>query len=239
MKHTTALTLTTLLAAAAMAQSAPAGSPFTTAANVALSSDYVFRGVSQTDNSLAISGGYDVSHSSGLSGGVWISNVDLSPASLGIPGASTESDLYLSYGFGLTKDVTASVGYILYYYDNAEVANTSEVNAAVSAYGLTAKLSYTVSDGYFGVLGADGTTYVDLAYSVAVPGVKDLTLGLHYGWTAGEGAQVSYDDYSATLSYPVGGFTASLAYTNVDNAGEAVYGGLAADVVTFSLKKSF
>jgi len=239
MKHITSITTTTLLAAAALAQSTAPASSFSTSGNLTIASDYVFRGVSQTDNSLAISGGYDVTHTSGFSAGVWISNVDLSPAALAIPGASTELDLYAAYGFSLSKDVGASVGYILYYYDNAEIANTGEINASLSGYGFTAKVSYTVSDGYFGVLGADGTIYTDLSYSVAVPGVKDLTLGLHYGWTNGEGAQVSYDDYTVSLSYPVAGFTASVAYTDVDTDGELVYGGLAEDVVTFSLKKTF
>jgi uncharacterized protein (TIGR02001 family) len=40
-------------------------------ANVALTSDYVFRGVSQTDEDPAIQGGFDVSHDSGLYIGTW------------------------------------------------------------------------------------------------------------------------------------------------------------------------
>ena len=40
-------------------------------ANVALSTDYIFRGISQTDNDPAISGGFDYSFDSGFYAGVW------------------------------------------------------------------------------------------------------------------------------------------------------------------------
>jgi len=47
-----------------------------TSASVALSSDYMWRGASQTDNEMAISGSFDYGHASGLYAGAWASNVD-------------------------------------------------------------------------------------------------------------------------------------------------------------------
>ena len=44
--------------------------------NVALTTDYVWRGVSQTDEGPAVQGGFDYEHESGFSAGVWGSNVD-------------------------------------------------------------------------------------------------------------------------------------------------------------------
>jgi uncharacterized protein (TIGR02001 family) len=43
--------------------------------NVGMTSDYVFRGISQTDNQMAIQGGLDYEHPSGLYVGTWASNV--------------------------------------------------------------------------------------------------------------------------------------------------------------------
>ena len=44
-------------------------------ANVALTSDYIFRGISQNESDPAIQGGFDVAHTSGIYAGVWGSNV--------------------------------------------------------------------------------------------------------------------------------------------------------------------
>ena len=51
-------------------------SPHEFSANVALSTDYMYRGGSQTNEQPAISGGFDYGHSSGLYAGLWASNVD-------------------------------------------------------------------------------------------------------------------------------------------------------------------
>ena len=53
-----------------------------TSASVALATDYVWRGYSQTDEEAAISGSFDYGHSSGLYAGVWASNVDFEDADL-------------------------------------------------------------------------------------------------------------------------------------------------------------
>ena len=45
-------------------------------ANVGFVSDYVFRGVSQSDESFALQGGFDYEDPSGLHAGVWGSNID-------------------------------------------------------------------------------------------------------------------------------------------------------------------
>ena len=47
-----------------------------TSANVALTTDYVWRGTSQADNGPAIQGGFDLT-AGGFYGGVWGSNVDI------------------------------------------------------------------------------------------------------------------------------------------------------------------
>ncbi|MFB3115989.1 MAG: TorF family putative porin, partial [Gammaproteobacteria bacterium] len=70
------------LMASAIIVSAPmvqADSPHEFSANVALSTDYLFRGISQTDGNPAISGGFDYSYSPvGIYAGIWASNVDFS-----------------------------------------------------------------------------------------------------------------------------------------------------------------
>jgi uncharacterized protein (TIGR02001 family) len=230
MKHTTSITALTLVAAAGFAQSA-SHSDFTQSANIAISSDYVYRGVSQTNSSLAIQGGFDVAHNSGLSAGVWASNVAL--------GNSSEIDLYASYSLAISKDVTAAIGYKHYVYDGVSALNTGEINASVSAYGLTGTINWALTD-YFGALNSDGTAYYDLSYTYAIKDLNNLALTLHYGWTVGDGAQADYQDYSVGLSYPISGYTLAVVWTSCNNDGKALYGNAAAgSATTFSVSRKF
>jgi len=76
MKHLTTPSLSILIAASAFAQAAPATSTWSQTSNIALSTDYVFRGVSQiaSSNAMAFSGGTDIAHGSGFAAGAWFSN---------------------------------------------------------------------------------------------------------------------------------------------------------------------
>jgi uncharacterized protein (TIGR02001 family) len=228
MKHTSLLSLLTLTAASAMAQSAAPAPALTTSGNLAYTSDYVFRGVTQNGGKTAIQGGFDVAHTAGLSAGVWASNVSYGTATL-------EVDVYAAYGFSLTKDITASVGYIGYIYEGNSAFNTSELNVSASAYGLTAKISYATTD-YFGnsIVGS-GTKYYELNYAYDVAAVKGLSLALHYGITDGKNAASTDKDYSIALSYPVLGFTGTLAFSD----GSGSYAGTYDGITAVTLKKTF
>jgi uncharacterized protein (TIGR02001 family) len=224
---TASITLLTLTAAASFAQSAPAAAPaFTTTGNLAFTSDYVFRGITQTGGHTALQGGFDVAHTSGLAAGVWASNVSWAQTTL-------EVDLYANYGFSLTKDVAASVGYIAYVYEGNSSLNTGEINASLSAYGFTAKASHAVTD-YFGIVGS-GTGYYELNYAYEFPAAKGLALSLHYGVTDGKNAADNDEDYSIALSYPVLGFTGTVGYSN----GTGSYAGAYEGITAVTLKKTF
>ena len=241
MKHTPAF-LTLIVAASALAQTAPTPAPaapaksaWTQTHNLALATDYIFRGVSQiaSSNALALSGGTDLAHESGLSLGLWAANQNYNSDD---DNDTLEVDTYAAYAFKLGS-LDAKVGAIAYNYPGAYKYNTVEVNASVSVAGATLAYSHSLTD-YFGLENSDGTGYLDLSYSREL--AKDLTLSLHAGWTAGEGAQTYADDYRVALSYPLAGYTATLAYSDADYEG-ASYNGKTLDVgtVVLSLSKSF
>jgi len=74
MKHSLiALALASLFAVPALADE-PA-SPHTLTANVGVVSDYVFRGISQSQHRPALQGGVDYAHASGAYVGLWASQV--------------------------------------------------------------------------------------------------------------------------------------------------------------------
>lgn len=68
---------------------------------VALTTDYVFRGVSYSDSHVAGQAGGDVSFDSGLYFGIWGSTIDLS-------GGSTRRDLQVNYYLGYLHELSRS-----------------------------------------------------------------------------------------------------------------------------------
>lgn len=219
--------LPALLAASALAQTAPAKSAWTHTHNLALATDYIFRGVTQIGGEgIAFSGGSDLAHDSGFSAGVWAANQTWTPT----VGSGLELDVYAGYTASL-GDLALSIGAVTYHYQGYNAANTTEAYLGLAAYGLSVKYSHALTD-YFDFVESDGTGYLDVSYSVSA---KDLTLGIHYGATFGEGGQESYNDYKVSLSYPVAGYTATLAYTDTDGFDSIEE----SDELVFSLSRTF
>jgi len=232
MKHIASITTLTLVAAASMADAAPAVAPaaaWSQSANIAITSNYIWRGVSQNLNSLAVQGGFDVAHTSGLSAGVWASSVQQGSSSI-------ELDAYANYGFKVAG-IDASVGYIAYTYQGNSSLDFSEVNVAATYAGVTAKISKEITNAAAGTGFADFGYYYELGYTYSVPAVKGLDLGLHYGWAdSNNNTTETGTDYSVSLTYPVAGFAATVAYSNggTDNLGADVK-----KLYSLTLKKTF
>lgn len=84
-------------------------------ANVGAVTNYVWRGVTQTNDKPAVQGGIDYEHKSGFYAGTWLSNVDFADTSSSLPSrGEVELDLYAGYASGET--FTWDVGTIAYTY---------------------------------------------------------------------------------------------------------------------------
>jgi uncharacterized protein (TIGR02001 family) len=137
-------------------------SDFTASYNVGLFSQYIFRGLTQTNNKPALQGGFDVNHKSGLYIGAWSSNVSWlrDNASIGTAlyntGGSLEIDLYGGFKTELGKTgLGIDLGALQYYYpgahnNNYPKANTTELYGALTYGWLQAKLSGVVSNDAWG-----------------------------------------------------------------------------------------
>lgn len=185
--------------ALAQAAAAPA-SPHTLTGNVGLFSEYVFRGLTQTNEKPALQGGFDYAHSSGIYAGVWASNVSWisdpcnvaanQAAMLGCPSASLEIDTYIGYKNTFGKsDWGYDLGFLRYNYPGsyppgyaafgAVKPNTNEIYGAISWKWLTGKLSYSLGD-TFGFDDASGSYYAEL--NAAIPlSESGFTLSGHIG----------------------------------------------------------
>ena len=223
------ITAAALGSGVAQAQQPPA-SPHTLTGNIGLFSQYIFRGLTQTNGEPALQGGLDYAHESGFYVGTWGSNISWLSDSTYTAGGSLELDIYGGYKGTIGKtDFGYDVGLLYYWYPGDVVANgtkadTLEVYGALSWKWLSAKLSYAISNEVFGVPNADGTTYLDLTASYPVPNTK-LTLIGHYGMQkySGNSAGVdndtvaSYNDWKLGVSYSLPkDFTVGAYYTDTD-----------------------
>lgn len=202
---------------------AAAQSPHTLSGNMAIVSDYRFRGISQTFEQPAIQGSIDYSHASGFYLGNWNSSV----SGLSYPGGGgIEMDFYggLKKSFG---DFGLDVGLLQYYYPKATIAgekfDTLEAYVAGSWKWLTLKYSITLTD-WFGVNSVStGTTrgdskgsgYLELNASYEI--APKLTLVGHIGQqTVKNYGNLDYTDYRIGATYDLNGWVLGAAYVDTD-----------------------
>ncbi len=202
---------TTFIATAVLAASTVASTAALAelSGNVGLSSNYIWRGVTQTLDDSAISGGIDYANDSGFYAGTWVS-------SLG-PIVQYEQDWYAGYGFKAgTVDLDA--GYIAYTYPVGSVnADFSEVYLNASYQNFGAGLAYTVSsDDDTTPEFSKGDLYLFVSADFEVK--KDLNLGVLIGdYDFDDPTGADYTHYQLSLSK--GDF--SFAYDKNDLTGIA------------------
>lgn len=200
--------------------------------NVGLFSQYVFRGITQTDEDPALQGGFDLTHETGLYAGLWGSNVSwIGDFGSSDGGNSLELDLYGGYrnAFG-ESDFGYDVGLIYYWYPGDTNAgfdpDTVELYGALTWKWAGFKLWYSLDD-YFGYPGdtgsngSDGTIYYDLYANIPI-GETGFTAILHYGYLDVKNDQsspdeLSYGDWKVGASYALPkNFTLGLFFTGND-----------------------
>jgi len=188
---------------AATMLSAVSASAFEVSGNVALGSDYFFRGYDQSAGA-ALSGGFDVAAENGVYAGAWGSSVDGGTSSGGL-----ELDYYVGYGGSLTESVSYDIGYIFYGYPNDTENNFEEVYGSVSYADATLGFA-TSSDWYAGTGSYD---YIYAEYGVALS--EEYSLGFHYGTSTGA---EDYDDYAVSLSTEAAGLGLDLSWISTSTA---------------------
>jgi uncharacterized protein (TIGR02001 family) len=178
--------------------------------NVSFASQYVFRGIAQTNGKPAIQGGLDYSHASGLYLGAWSSNISWytdqnagtvsapvplsSPGSVGAPyapnksnSAAFELDVYGGIRNSFAGDWNYDVGLIAYRYpgtfDNVGAyrrPDTTELYGAIGYKWITLKYSGVISAYTFGTNESRGATYLDVSANVPL-GKSGYTFVAHVG----------------------------------------------------------
>ncbi len=103
-----------------LAQAAEPASPHTLTGNVGLYSQYIFRGLTQTNREPALQGGFDYSHSSGFYLGTWASNISWLRDGVRRPGLQRRRQPGMGFlrrlQVGLRPDWTLDLGTLYYWY---------------------------------------------------------------------------------------------------------------------------
>jgi len=195
--------------------------------NVALTSDYVWRGVSQTDGSPAIQGGFDADLGNGLYAGVWGSNVDFGGEE------SMELDIYAGLNTSLAG-LDLDIGILHYAYPTS--ANGTDFTEVYVGTTLALPLIGDVSvQQSFGLdTGSEDTGDVNFGDYTSV----GFSLGDHAGFAVSAGlgymnAEVGEDvtDWKVSASKSMFGVDLDVSYTDTDGAGSE-------DTVALTISKS-
>lgn len=190
--------------------------------NLGLTSDYRFRGISQSQNAPAVQGGVDYTHSSGFYIGNWNSSVS---SQVYTNGAGVESDLYAGFKKDIYKGLTIDLGTYNYFYPRATTSastgsnyDTYEAFAGLGYGPVAVKYSQTLGNGYFGTANARGTQYyqADVNYPLPFKGFEKVSLLAHAGHTnVANSSNLDYNDFNVGAGYDLNGWQlAAKWYTN-------------------------
>lgn len=207
----TLLAGTALAATPAFADEADAPSAITVSGNVALTTDYRFRGVSQSDGKFAIQGGITVSHESGVYVSAWSSSISEDS----LPGyGSQELDLIAGWTGEVASGLTVDAGLLYYVYPSGTTTFKTDffepyasVSGAVGPAKVKVGLAYAWEQKSLPtiVTGAKhDNLYVYGNVDVAIPNTP-VTVSGHIGYTDGVLAPCYYCTGDETgVDYSIG-----------------------------------
>jgi uncharacterized protein (TIGR02001 family) len=171
--------------------------------NVAVVSDYRFRGISQSFRRPALQGGVDWAHDSGFYLGTWGSTVD---DDFLTDTHGVELDVYGGYKFPVGAGWTMDVGLLQYLYPGESLWNTTELYVGASWEWFSAKYSHSISEDTFGFVDSRGSGYLDLG--AIFPLREGLNLIAHVGHQRFDNySDADYTDYRVGATYDWAGFT--------------------------------
>ena len=201
-------------AALALATVGAANAEVSLSGNVALTNDYMWRGVTQSSEDIAIQGGFDLELDTGFYAGTWASSI--------AGDADVEVDLYAGYAGAFAEGYGFDVGVIQYFYPSDGDADLDflEVYGGLDqtwgSFGLTEYVYYDPDN---------ETTYATVGASLAV--TEAFSVGANYGkYLDGAG---EYYHYDIGAGYSVGGFDFGLSWYEAEDSD---------DGITFSIGKS-
>ncbi|AKM10826.1 TorF family putative porin [Croceicoccus naphthovorans] len=246
-------TFRSMFAAAVLAGTALSATPafaqdeaISVSANVAMVTDYRFRGVSLSGGDFAIQGGVDVAHASGFYVGTWASSIE------GGDYGGTELDIYGGWSGALSDSLSVDVGLLYYVYPSGIDADDpfgfdtdyfepyASVTGAVGPAEVTVGVAYAFDQDS---LGDDDNLYLYGDLGFAIPETP-VSFSAHLGYTDGVlapeyllgGTDDSAFDWSLGASVGFKGLDLGVSYIGVEGP---TVDGYTDDTIVASLSASF
>ena len=226
-----ALVAATAMSTPAFAQEEEAAGPFTLSGGIAVTSDYRFRGISLSNEKVAVQPTLTVSHESGFYAGVWGSSLPDSPAY-----GKFELDVYGGFNTEIAPGTTADIGVTWYTYPGSDDGGAptdyfegiGKLSHDIGPVSVTGMVAYAPKQDS---LGDQDNIYLNLGAGYGIPGTP-VTL------TAPAG---DYVDWSLGASYVIGPATLSARYidTDIKKTGVKAVDTLYDPTVVFTLGVSF
>lgn len=190
--------------------------------NAAISTDYVFRYISQTQEDSAVSGGVDWESGSGFYLGAWGSTVDFDDD------ARLELDFYGGYQFDTENGVNLNFGLIDYeYFNDAANDNILEGFASVGKGIASLTVYYDLKDGdYYWLEGGLEHEFSKFTTSLTVGTLLPEHGDGYSGWSLGASLPFRSINYSVTAF-------------GTDSDGKAAFGKLADTRLVFGIDTQF
>lgn len=180
--------------------------------NAAITSNYIWRGVSQSADLAAGQGGIDWSDGSGVYAGTWVSNLS---------GGGYEMDVYAGLA-GESGDISYDLGVITYQYPTTPNINFTEVyvSGTISAFTVGAALTIDAASDNEDAPFDSGDLYLNGSFDFAA-GKSDVSVyaGAYMFDSDGEasigGADADYIHFGASISKD--GFTFAVDKNDIDS----------------------
>lgn len=207
-------------------------------ANLGVTNNYLWRGLTQSNNEVAVSGGLDYVNDNGFYAGTWISNVEYASDDT----YSYEHDMYFGFS-GETGEVTYDVGWLYYNYDEINEFDFHEIYGSVAwrdlSLGLSVLSGTEADEAPTQDFGFGQTYYVAADYGFELK--NGIAVNAHVGYHNGDfseafnGVPGEYLDYN--VSFSVQDFTFTISDTDLPRAaaGDNLDNGSVKFVVSYSM----
>lgn len=202
----------------------PAAAETTWTGTIAVTSDYKFRGISQTTNDPAIQGSFEVANS-GFFAGVWASTIDFGVLD---PGADVEIDLYAGYTHAFSDDTSLTGKVVYYYYPGATTNDASffELIAALEhnfgKFSGNVQVAYTPD--YYG--GTDSGVWLGVGGELPINDWLSASANVGYQWYDNNFSTApfvdlpdyAHADIGVTATWDIAALDFRYVYTDLDRS---------------------
>ena len=190
-------------------------------ASAIATSEYIYRGVSQSDDKPALQFNLQYGFSNGLYAGLWGSNVDFGDST------DAEIDAFIGWAGDIAEEMNLDVQLVRYDYLDAPAGTDYAYNEVlgVLSLGETWKFTLAYTNDYLN----SGTDSVYGAVGGEWPISEHYSLNAGVGYTTLSGPIDGYLDYTIGVSRVFGPVTVNLGYTGTNSDARHYFGRDAAE----------